>query len=68
VVYSGPLQAPVAAGTEVAELVIDVPGLPEHRVPLVTEAAVEQGGFVSRLTAAAEKLYADYMGNKAAAS
>lgn len=68
VVYSGPLRAPVAAGTEVAELVIDVPGLPEHRVPLVTEAAVEQGGFVSRLTAAAEKLYADYLGNKAAAS
>jgi serine-type D-Ala-D-Ala carboxypeptidase (penicillin-binding protein 5/6) len=68
VVYSGPLQAPVAKGLRVAELVIDVPGLPEHRVPLLTEAAVEKGGFLDHLTAAAQKLYADYVGKAAAAS
>jgi serine-type D-Ala-D-Ala carboxypeptidase (penicillin-binding protein 5/6) len=68
VVYSGPLVAPIAKGARVAELVIDVPGLPEHRVPLVTEAAVEQGGFLDRLTAAAQKLYAEYVGKAVAAS
>ncbi len=68
VVYNGPLQAPVAQGAQVAELVIDVPGLPEHRVPLVTATAVEKGGFLIHITAAAEKLYADYFGAKAAAS
>ncbi len=68
VVYNGPLVAPVAKGAQVAELVIDVPGLPEHRVPLVTEAAVAQGGFVDRLTAAAQRLYAEYVAKGAAAS
>lgn len=68
VVYAGPLVAPVAKGAQVGELVIDVPGLPETRVPLVTDAAVAQGGFVDRLTAAAQKLYAEYIGKAAAAS
>lgn len=68
VVYNGPLTAPVAKGQRVAELVIDVPGLPERRVPLLTEAAVEKGGFMDHLTAAAQKLYADYIGKSAAAS
>lgn len=68
VVYNGPLTAPVAKGQRVADLVIDVPGLPERRVPLLTEAAVEKGGFLDHLTAAAQKLYADYIGKSAAAS
>jgi serine-type D-Ala-D-Ala carboxypeptidase (penicillin-binding protein 5/6) len=68
VVYNGPLTAPVAKGQRVAELVIDVPGLPERRVPLLTEAAVEKGGFLDHLTAAAQKLYADYIGKSTAAS
>lgn len=68
VVYSGPLKAPIAKGAQVAELVIDVPGLPQHRVPLFTEASVEKGGFMDHLKAAAEKLYADYIGKPAAAS
>lgn len=33
--YEGPLQAPVRQGEEVAELVVSVEGMPEHRVPLV---------------------------------
>lgn len=67
VVYKGPLAAPVAKGTQVAELVIDVPGLPERRVPLLTEADVAQGGFLARMTAAAQKLYAEYLGTSATA-
>lgn len=68
VVYTGPLAAPIAKGTKVADLVITVPGLPEHRVALVAETDVEQGGFFTRLTAAAQQLYDDYVGTKATAS
>jgi D-alanyl-D-alanine carboxypeptidase (penicillin-binding protein 5/6) len=56
VVYNGPLLAPVAAGQAVAELVIRLPGLPEHRLPLLAETDVPRGGFVTRLTTAAADL------------
>jgi D-alanyl-D-alanine carboxypeptidase (penicillin-binding protein 5/6) len=62
VIYTGPLTAPVAAGDVLAELVIRVPDLPEHRIPLVAEAAVPKGGFVKRLTTAAQVLQARYFG------
>jgi serine-type D-Ala-D-Ala carboxypeptidase (penicillin-binding protein 5/6) len=62
VVYKGPLIAPVAAGTAVAELIIHVPDLPDHKVPLVAEADVAEAGFLRRLTTAAEALHARYLG------
>ncbi|MFN6925646.1 MAG: D-alanyl-D-alanine carboxypeptidase family protein [Tabrizicola sp.] len=65
VVYKGPLIAPVAAGTPVAELIVHVPDLPDRRVQLVTEAAVGKAGFVKRLTTAAEVLYRQYVGSPA---
>jgi D-alanyl-D-alanine carboxypeptidase (penicillin-binding protein 5/6) len=49
VVYTGPVRAPVAAGDQLAELVLAPEGLPETRVPLVAAEAVAQGGFVTRL-------------------
>jgi serine-type D-Ala-D-Ala carboxypeptidase (penicillin-binding protein 5/6) len=67
VVYNGPLAAPIIKGSKVAELVIDVPGLPEHRVPLLTQADVAQAGFMARMTAAAQKLFAEYIGKSATA-
>ncbi|MFC3180961.1 D-alanyl-D-alanine carboxypeptidase family protein [Cypionkella sinensis] len=65
VVYTGPLEAPIAKGAEVAQLVITVPGLPEHRVALLAEADVAKGGFMKRLTTAALKLRAEYIGTPA---
>lgn len=65
VVYTGPLSAPIAKGTEVAQLVITVPGLPEHRVGLLAEVEVPKGGFLKRLTTAALKLRAEYIGTPA---
>ena len=58
--YTGPLAAPLAAGQPVAELIIRVPDLPDARIPLVTEAAVNRAGFVGRLTTAARVLYARF--------
>lgn len=67
VTYKGPLRAPVAAGEQVAEMVIFVPGLPERRVPLVTETEVAKAGFARRLTTAAGVLWKTYvMGGTAA--
>lgn len=56
VVYTGPIQAPISAGTELAELVIQPDGLPEVRIPLVAEADVAHGGFLAKLSTAALSL------------
>ena len=61
VVYSGPLTAPIAKGTQVAELVIQIPELPDARVPLLAETDVARGGFLTRLSAAALHLKATYV-------
>lgn len=66
--YTGPLQAPVAAGTTVGELVIAVPGLPERRVPLLTESDVAAGGFLQRVEQAAKVLYTRFAGDAEPAS
>lgn len=68
VVYKGPLIAPVEAGTPVAELIVHVPDLPDHRVQLVAETGVGKAGFLRRLTTAAEALYVRYLGDAAPAS
>jgi serine-type D-Ala-D-Ala carboxypeptidase (penicillin-binding protein 5/6) len=62
VVYNGPLIAPVAKGTPVAELIVHAPDLPDRRVPLVAEADVGKAGFLKRLTTAAGALYGRYLG------
>ncbi len=62
VVYTGPIKAPVAKGATLAELVITMPDMPEHRIPLVAEADVPMGGFVTRLQTAIRHLQATYLG------
>ncbi|WP_333684216.1 D-alanyl-D-alanine carboxypeptidase family protein [Pontibaca methylaminivorans] len=54
--YSGPFNAPIAKGEELAELVIARSELPEVRVPLVADRSVPAGGFTVRLRSAAEHL------------
>ena len=56
VVYTGPIQAPIAAGTPLAELVIQPEGLPEKRIALVAEADVAHGGFLAKISTAALSL------------
>jgi len=53
VIYTGPVEAPIAAGQEIAELVIRRAGLPDVRMPLVAEAEVPRGGFSQRIRTAA---------------
>lgn len=68
VLYNGPLKAPIAAGSQVAELVISVPDLPDHTIPLVTANAVAAAGFLQRLAKAAEVLMSRVLGAPEAAS
>ncbi|MFC3615273.1 D-alanyl-D-alanine carboxypeptidase family protein [Lutimaribacter marinistellae] len=56
IVYNGPINAPVAEGQEIAELVLKPEGLPELRRPLVAAEEVPLGGFVVRVKTAASIL------------
>lgn len=49
VVYTGPIEAPIAAGRQLAELIISPEGLPEHRIPLFAANEVRASGFVDRI-------------------
>lgn len=51
VVYNGPIKAPVAAGTVVATLLVEPPGLPVQRIPLRAATAVQRGGIIDRTIA-----------------
>lgn len=54
--FKTPLRAPITAGEELGEMVIDLPDLEPVRVPLVAETAIPRGGFMPRLRTAAEVL------------
>ena len=56
-VFNGPVEAPIAAGQELGELVVTREGLPEARVPLVASHDVPRGGFTTRLRTAAQVLW-----------
>lgn len=57
--YDGPIEAPIALGQPIAELIVQAPGMPPVSTPLVAAAAVERGGLISRVTAALTTLTAD---------
>ncbi|WP_425501560.1 D-alanyl-D-alanine carboxypeptidase family protein [Roseobacter ponti] len=57
VIFSGPVEAPIAKGDQLAELVFTLDGLPETRLPLVADRDIPSGGFVSRMTTAAMVLF-----------
>lgn len=64
--YTGPFQAPIAAGQILGEIVIQVPDLPSVSVPLVAEADIAKGGVLGRISVAARLLWTDLFGANAA--
>ncbi|RMD93390.1 MAG: D-alanyl-D-alanine carboxypeptidase [Alphaproteobacteria bacterium] len=66
--FRAPLQAPLQAGQEVAQMTIHVPGMAEARVPLVAEADVAPGGMWKRIRTALSVLLARYAGELAGSS
>lgn len=47
--YEGPLQAPIRKGERVGEMIVDVEGMPEYRVPLVAGSDVFKATAVQRV-------------------
>ena len=62
VIYRGPIEAPVAAGQVLGELVLRMPDVAPVRVPLVAETGVGAGNFAVRLQTAVEVLLRRAMG------
>ncbi len=56
VIYDSPVEAPITAGQQLAELVLRPEGLPERRLPLVADRSVARAGFVGRVRTAAQVL------------
>ncbi len=54
--YNGPLDAPFAAGTKLADMVIEIPGYNPVTVPLVAEQDVAAGGFTTRVGTALQQV------------
>lgn len=50
--YSGPIDAPIAAGTTLAEMIITIPNHDPVSVPLVAETDIAKGGFGAHVKAA----------------
>ena len=49
IAYDGPLHAPIRANTEVATLLVNVPGGEPARIPLFAVENVDQAGFFARI-------------------
>ncbi len=60
--YKTPLEAPIAQGGKVAELVVTAPNMPEKRIPLVSDREVTRGGFLPRVRASSSVLFDKAMG------
>ncbi|MDJ0993774.1 MAG: D-alanyl-D-alanine carboxypeptidase family protein [Dinoroseobacter sp.] len=58
-----PLEAPIAAGEEIATLVVRGPEMEPQRFPLVAESDVEKGGALVRMQAAAQVLLREVLAN-----
>lgn len=50
-VFDGPLQAPVAAGTQIGKLVLSAPGIPDFETPLVAGGDVPEKNLPARMFA-----------------
>ncbi len=55
-IYDTPIAAPISKGQQLGELVITMSGLPDARIPLVSDRDVASGGFSTRLTTATQVL------------
>lgn len=56
IIYDSPVAAPIKQGGVIGRLEIAVPDIPPVNVPLTATEAVERGGFLTRIQAAAELL------------
>ena len=55
-VYTGPLPAPIKAGTELGKIVVTAPGMTTVEMPLIATADVAKLGFGGRITSAIQRI------------
>lgn len=60
VVYTGPIKAPIAKGTKLADLVIHLPDMPDQHVDLLAGADIGPAGFMDRMLVAVTQLRSRY--------
>lgn len=60
VVYTGPIKAPIAKGTKLADLVIHLPDMPDQHVDLLAGADIGPAGFMDRVLVAVTQLRSRY--------
>ena len=60
VIYTGPIKAPIAKGTKLADLVVHLPDMPDQHVDLLAGADVGAAGFTDRLMIAVSQLRTRY--------
>jgi len=58
ITWISPIEAPIAAGQQLARMTIERPGLADIEVPLFADASVAKAGFVPRFRAAATRALA----------
>jgi len=64
VTYTGPLEAPIKAGTRVATLTVTTPNMQTTKHNLVAQNDVAKGSIVNRVLASAELLSTDLLGGR----
>lgn len=62
--WIGPVEAPIAQGQQLGEMVIERPGLPDAKVPLVAAEGVAAAGIVKRMGVAATQLMSKVIGSE----
>lgn len=55
-VFNGPIEAPIAKGDKLGELLVNIPGAGQSRLPLLAADDVDRAGVVGRLQNAALRL------------
>lgn len=60
VVYTGPIKAPIAQGTKLAEMILHIPDVGDQKVDLLAASDVPVAGFVGRLSVAVSYLMTRY--------
>ena len=55
-VFKGPIEAPIAAGDRLGDLVVNIPGAGQSRLPLIAASDISRAGVLGRLQSAAVRL------------
>ncbi|MDA5094967.1 D-alanyl-D-alanine carboxypeptidase [Aliiroseovarius sp. KMU-50] len=64
--WIGPVEAPITAGQQLAEMVVKRPDLPDQIIPLVAAEDVASGGIGKRMGVAAQKMLGKVLGQDSA--